>query len=194
MGIPLFTIDGILPPFTGTGPGDDPSLMSPYGADAAEVVRRFYTTAQRRQILEGWLDHRIALRGIGIASGFQWLDGSFLEEKEPNDLDIVCFLRLPEEVKTDAERLALLNENLALFDCSAVKGAYSLDAFFIDLNGSPEALVSLSRYFLQLFSHQRETFLWKGMIQVPLEDANDAEARGQLEVPMPTAEPEESQL
>jgi hypothetical protein len=194
MSIPLFTIDGILPPFTGTGPGDDPSFMSPYEVNAEEVVRRFCTTAQRRQILEGWLDHRDALRGIGIASGFQWLDGSFLEEKEPNDLDIVCFLRLPNEVKSDDEKLALWNEHLALFDRSAVKGAYSLDSFFLDLNGSPEVLVTLSRYYLQLFSHQRITFLWKGMIQVPLEDANDAEARKQLVVPMPTTEPEESQL
>jgi hypothetical protein len=194
MGIPLFTIDGILPPFTGTDPGDDPSLMSPYWVNAEEVVRRFCTTAQRRQILEGWLDHRVALRRIGIASGFQWLDGSFLEEKEPKDLDIVCFMRLPEEVNTDDEKLALLNEHLALFDRSDVKRAYSLDAFFIDLSGSPESLVSLSRYFLQLFSHPRETVLWKGMIQVPLEDANDTEAREQLEVPMPTTEPEESRL
>jgi hypothetical protein len=97
-------------------------------------------------------------------------------------------------VKTEEEQLSLWKENLALFERSAVKSAYFLDAFILDLKGSPEALVSLSRYYLQLFSHQRETFLWKGMIQVPLEDANDAGAREQLLVPLPPAEPEESQL
>jgi hypothetical protein len=190
----MFTIDGVLPPFTGTGPGDDLSLMSPYDVDAMEVVIRFGTSVGRRRILNGWLDHRSALRGIGITNGFQWLDGSFLEEKEPKDLDIVCFFYLPDNVKTEEEQLSLWKENLALFERSAVKSAYFLDAFILDLKGSPEALVSLSRYYLQLFSHQRETFLWKGMIQVPLEDANDAGAREQLLVPLPPAEPEESQL
>jgi hypothetical protein len=101
MGIPTFTIDGILPPFMGLTPGDDPSQMSPYEVNAEEVVKRFCTSGPRRQILKGWLDHRNELRAIGIASGFQWLDGSFLEEKEPKDLDIVSFVHLPGNVKTE---------------------------------------------------------------------------------------------
>ena len=180
MSIPLFTIDGILPPFTGTGPGDDPSLMSPYSVDVSEVTARFGTTLGRRRILSGWLDHRAALREIGIEEGFQWLDGSFLEEKEPNDLDIVSFLRFPQGVYTGEEQLAFWDTNIALFDRLVVRATYSLDCFFIPLDGSSEGLVSLSRYFLQLFSHQRGTFLWKGMIQVPLEAASDAFAREQL--------------
>jgi hypothetical protein len=155
---------------------------------------RFGTTDVRRRILNGWLDHRAALRGIGITEGFQWLDGSFLEEKEPKDLDIVCFIRLPQDASTEEEQFALWSENLGLFDRSPVKAGYFLDAFFIDLEGSPLTLVSLSRYYLQLFSHQRETFLWKGIIQVPLEDANDAQAREQLLVPLLTAKQEEGQL
>jgi len=194
MSIPGFTIDGILPPFTGAGPGDDASLMSPYSVDALDFVIRFGVTDGRRKILNSWLDHRAALRNIGITEGFQWLDGSFLEEKEPKDLDIVCFIRLPQNVSTEAEIQALWTDSFGLFDRSEVKATYSLDAFFIDLMGSPEGLVSLSRYYLQLFSHQRVTFLWKGMIQVPLEDANDAQAREQLLVPLPTGQPEEGQL
>ncbi len=168
--------------------------MSPYAVDALDVVIRFGVTYGRRQILNGWLDHRAALRNIGITEGFQWLDGSFLEEKDPKDLDIVCFIRLPQSVSTEAEILGFWTESFGLFDRSEVKATYSLDAFFVDLMGSPEALVSLSRYFLQLFSHQRETFLWKGMIQVPLEDSNDAQAREQLLVPLPTGQPGEGQL
>jgi hypothetical protein len=192
MSIPLFSIDGILPPFTGKGPGDNPSFMSPYEVDAQEVVRRFCTSGQRKQILKGWLDHRAALRSIGITRGFQWLDGSFLEEKEPHDLDIVSFVYLPDNAKTEEEQIQLWTSNSELFDRALVKGTYQLDAFFLSLEDEPETLVSLTRYFLQLFSHQRETFLWKGMIQVPLDDANDAGAREQLLVPIPTTEPEES--
>ncbi len=193
MSIPLFTIDGILPPFTGKGPGDDVSLMSPYQVDAEEVVRRFCTTVQRERILRGWLDHREALQTVGISRGFQWLDGSFLEEKEPKDLDLVCFVYLPDDVRTERDQIHLWNSHRALFNRSEVKAAYSLDAFFLPLDGDPETLISLSRYYLQLFSHQRETFLWKGMIQVPLNDANDAGAREQLLVPVPASASEEIQ-
>jgi hypothetical protein len=180
MGIPEFTIDGILPPFVGEGPGDDSSMMSPYDVDPEEVIRRFCTTHERERILRGWLDHRSALRSIGIVSGFQWLDGSFLEEKEPNDLDVVCFFHLPEHIRTEQEQVSFWNDHWELFDRFEMKNAFHLDAFFLPLDGDPETLVSLARYYLQLFSHQRQTFLWKGMVQVPLRGIEDAEAREQL--------------
>lgn len=75
-----------------------------------------------------------------------------------------------------------------------MKQTFLLDAFFLSLQGDPETLVFLSRYYLQLFSHQRQTFLWKGMVQVRIEDLYDALAREYLEGFMPQAEPGESQL
>ena len=192
MAIPGFTIDGIIPPFTGMGPGDDPSLMSPYEADALEVVLRLGTSEKRREILAKWLDHRTALREIGFETGFQWLDGSFLEEKEPNDLDIVSFVNRPSNLDTEEELTSFWNSHLELLDRSHVKADFLLDAFFLDLSGSPEVLIALSRYYLQLFSHQRESYLWKGMIQVPLADANDSAAREQLLAPLTAAEPTEN--
>lgn len=48
-----------------------------------------------------------------------------------------------------------------------------MDAFFIDLLDPPELVVDASRYFLGLFSHQRITMIWKGMLQVRLDDAQD---------------------
>ena len=56
---------------------------------------------------------------------------------------------------------------------SAVKRRYSLDTFFLDLDGSKEALVNNTRYLTGLFSHRRGDDLWKGMIQVRLENAAD---------------------
>lgn len=53
---------------------------------------------------------------------------------------------------------------------------FSLDAFPVDLDGSPEALVGSARYFLGLFSHRRGDDLWKGMLQVRIEDIADDEA------------------
>jgi hypothetical protein len=54
-----------------------------------------------------------------------------------------------------------------------VNAAYNLDVFAIDLDGSSEVLVNLTRYLLGLFSHRRGDNLWKGMLQVRLEDITD---------------------
>ena len=81
-----------MPPFLGSTPGAAPSLMSPYDVTASEIVARFGTTPGRREILRGWLDHRAAMRVIGIDKGFQWLDGSFVEDKEPK-ISIWSFFR-----------------------------------------------------------------------------------------------------
>lgn len=194
MPIPAFSIDGILPPFTGSGPGDDPAFMSPYPADALEVMVLLGTSQKRREILGKWLNHRSALRNIGLNSGFQWLDGSFLESKEPKDLDIVSFIYRPASLSSEESILAFWNSNLGILDRDQVKAAFLLDAFFLELNGNPESLVSLSRYYLQLFSHQRESYLWKGMIQVPLEDANDAAARELMQVPLGADNPGDDDL
>ena len=69
-----------------------------------------------------------------------------------------------------------------LFDRAMVKAAFKVDAFFIDLLEPPEFLVTVSRYYFGLFSHQRTTMVWKGMLQVRLEDnGSDAIANILLE-------------
>jgi hypothetical protein len=63
----------------------------------SEVVLRYGVTAERAAILTGLLDYRAALRNVGIMDGFQWLDGSFVEDVEairsrpPSDIDVVTF-------------------------------------------------------------------------------------------------------
>jgi hypothetical protein len=177
MPIPGFTIDGILPPYVGrNGPGGAPEDLSPYVTTAAEVVATLGTTEERRAILRGWLRHRAALRGIGFDRSFQWLDGSFVEDKDPRDLDVVSFTYRPPTV-ADAGQIALLmRANLNLFARPQVKADFQLDFFPVDLDGSPEGLVSTTRYFLGLFSHRRGDGLWKGMLQVRLEDEGDDRA------------------
>jgi hypothetical protein len=96
MPIPAYTIDGVLPPYVGpAGPGGAAEDMSPYVMTAIEVAATFATTDERKAILRGWLRHRAALRAVGFDRGFQWLDGSFVENKNPRDLDVVTFLYRP---------------------------------------------------------------------------------------------------
>lgn len=178
MPIPSFTIDGVLPPFVGpNGPAGGAQDMTPYVVTAMEVVSTFGTTEERKTILRGWLQHRAALRAIGLDSGFQWLDGSFVEDKDPKDLDLVTFVNRPATIHDGTQFVRLMQANANLFIRPQVRASFSLDAFLIDLDASGEAIVNNTRYWLGLFSHRRGDSLWKGMLQVRLEDlADDAAA------------------
>jgi hypothetical protein len=179
MPIPDFNIDGIIPPYVGgSGPGGMAQDMSPYAATAVEVASTMAFSETRKSILRGWLRHRAGLRAIGFARGFQWLDGSFVEQKEPADLDIVTFLYRPAHIHNPQEFQAIIVNNEIIFHRNRAKIEFKVDAFFVDLNGSsPEVLVGMSRYYLGLFSHRRDDHVWKGMLQVSLEDiADDAAA------------------
>jgi len=174
MPIPSFTIDGVLPPYVGPhGPGGALEDLSPYEVSAIEVVTTLGTTQNRQDILRRWLDHRMQLRANGITQGFQWLDGSFLEQKEPNDLDTVSFVYRPAHAMQMGAWNVFVAENIPLFDRGQVKTTFRLDALFIDLNGHPETIVEVARYYMGLFSHRRGDDLWKGMLKVRLENAAD---------------------
>ncbi|MCY3841666.1 MAG: hypothetical protein OXH09_23985 [Gammaproteobacteria bacterium] len=135
-----------------------------------EVVTRFGTTTLRNTILLGWLEHRADLRTAGFLDGFQWLNGSFVEDKQPRDLDVVAFLYRPTGILDAGSLLTLMNSNPNLFRRQNVRTKYQLDFIPVDLNGSAEFIVQMSRYYMGLFSHRRADQLWKGMLQVRLDD------------------------
>jgi hypothetical protein len=54
-------------------------------------------------------------RALGFNRGFQWLDGSFVENKDPRDLDVVTFLYRPPGIHDAGELPRLLRANLNLF-------------------------------------------------------------------------------
>lgn len=148
--------------------------MSPYRASCVEVVQALGTSHKRLTILHRWFDHREATRALGMVSGFQWLDGSFLEEKVPSDLDLVTFVTLPPTIVQQGP--AFFQANQHLMDRAQVKSAYSLDLFWVDLGMSGQSIVTLTRYLLGLFSHRRGDDLWKGMLEVDLADGTEPAA------------------
>jgi hypothetical protein len=114
-------------------------------------------------------------------SGFQWLDGSFVEDNEPQDLDVVTFLHRLANAQMAQQLAILIQQNPNVFSRAAVKATYRRDAFPIDMDGTPESVIDATRYFYGLFSHRRVNFLWKGMLKVELGNAaGDAIAIGQL--------------
>jgi hypothetical protein len=187
--IPPFNHSGVLPPYLGSDPGQTQAGMSPYISTVDEIVSRFNTSTERRDILSGYLKFRRELRNIGVI-GWQWLDGSFLENVElnesraPRDLDIVTFVTLPNSLQTIAQVNIFVQQNINLFDRTHTKPNFLCDAFFVDLRMGPYEVVRQARYWFGLFSHQRVTAVWKGMVEVTLpSNDTDVAARAALGLP-----------
>lgn len=151
--------------------------MSPYMVSIATVVKHYDTSRERTRILHGLLDFRAALRSIGIVDGFQWIDGSFVEDVEkvrnraPQDVDLVTFAHRPK--KSDSDWKDLIKKHITLFQPQEIKAKYYCDAYFVDLDKPPLLIVDDTRYWFGLFSHQRVTALWKGLLSVPLQSDDD---------------------
>lgn len=181
--IPSNTHDGVLPPFIGESPHITANV-SPYRADLSEVVLKYSTSDERIDILKGLVAYRNALRKAGITVGYQWIDGSFVEDCEnirgraPSDIDIITFAIRPIENTDDWRNFIRTRPDL--FDPATTKALYKCDAYFIDLATNPFNIVNQVRYWFGLMSHQRESYLWKGMIEVLL-SGSDNEAEELLE-------------
>ena len=80
MPIPNFDHNNVLPPHLGnpTNRAD----LSPYSCSILELCHRFSTSNQRIQILKNFVTFRQRMNAMNIVKGFQWLDGSFLEDIE----------------------------------------------------------------------------------------------------------------
>lgn len=185
--IPPWNADGLLPPADPSSPTS--SDRSPYPVALEDLVLRFTETVHRRSILEGFLDYRAALHVAGLTRGFQWIDGSFVEQVEagsrkrsPADIDVVTFFRLPSGMTQ--EELIAAAEDLFPNDADsrfALKDRYKVDAYAVNLGLASERLVDRAAYWSSLWGHQRETFAWKGFLQVDLSPGEDEVARRMLE-------------
>ena len=178
---------GVLPPFLGTEPGRIAS-QSPFRASPEELVFRFGTSPWRNQLLRGLLDFRAAWRNEGIIAGFQWIDGSFVEDKElvkgqpPSDVDVITVFERPVAASTGTAWFRLANKlSSTLLDPDFCKTSFRCDAYPIDLGADGKTVAELSAFWFSLFSHQRDTFRWKGVVQIPLGDASmDKAANAEL--------------
>lgn len=179
--IPAWNSAGVLPPIRPNAPGSSPD-RSPYTVELAVLFDRFATSPERMAILDGLLRFRTDLHAAGITSGFQWLDGSFLEQVEaiegraPRDMDVVTFLDLPQGL----DQQSLVQRHGTLFDQKHVKATYAMDAYFAVL-GQPTDhwQVKNIAYWYSLWSHRRDG-LWKGFVQVDLDPSQDGDARAIL--------------
>ncbi len=173
--IPAWTALGLLPPIDPSQPTS--TERSPYPVSLKDVVMRFSTSPERKAIMKGFLGYRAALHGLGYTSGFQWLDGSFMEEVEviekraPHDIDVVTFVHDP----VDEGRTPTDEEISGLISPSS-KTAFKVDSYIFDINQlPPREITALSAYWYSMWAHRRNQ-TWKGFLQIELEPAEDAEA------------------
>ena len=175
--IPAFDFSGVLPPYTGSAQAIDG--RSPYPVSLREVHERLATSPARKELFDGLLRYREALRGFGIVDGFQWLDGSFVEDVErtenrcPRDIDVVTFACRPRHLRRDEAWWTAMDERGDLFAAHRTKLMFRCDAYCIDLDARSLWLMRQITYWHGLFSHRRESNRWKGMLQVDLVDSGE---------------------
>jgi hypothetical protein len=177
--IPGWNSSAVLPPVRPGQPGHSPD-RSPYLASITEVCQRFATTPERIIILRGLLDYRDELGRAGITTGFQWLDGSFMEHKEillnepPKDVDVVTYFTLPTGI---TDELAFITQNPDLFYPDRSKLRFHVDAYAMVIGNSLEVSdVGQISYWYSMWSHRRNG-LWKGFVQVDISANEDETAK-----------------
>jgi len=174
--IPAFNQSGVLPPYLPDLPHGSEGSLAPFRVSLQDFVKRFSINEERVNIIKGFLSYRKELKKIGIVEGFQWINGSFVEDVErtrlrpPHDIDIITFAYRPAYVMHNDDWENLVRENIKLFDPAISKKEFQCDAYFVDLDLPSHVIVNRTSYWYGLFSHQRESFLWKGMLEILLSD------------------------
>jgi len=171
MPVPAFTLEGILPPFTGDP--TDGTAMSSFEVTVPEFVASFALTRERVQILEGLFEFRHRIHELGITRGLQWIDDSFVERNDairaPRDVDVVTFFFRPPGLEERPAWAAAIDAHPEIFEHGRVKADLRCDAYWVDLSvPAPLFHVDQTRYWFGLFSHRRASLQWKGMLQLPL--------------------------
>lgn len=176
MPIPHFADHGALPPFTAGDP-ISPETRSPYRATMQELVDRFCTSANRAKLLKGLNAYRKHLFSGGFLSGYQWVDGSFVENVEktrgrsPSDIDVVTLFNRPLKYQVNGDKW---NDDYeasvfgSYFDTQKMKPAFQCDTYSIDLDAGARALIRNSTYWFGLFSDMRGAGGKKGIVEIPL--------------------------
>ncbi|MGR5061988.1 DUF6932 family protein [Photobacterium sp. DNB22_13_2] len=173
--IPHFNSSGVLPPYLADDPTERGS-MSPYRVGLDEFVAHFATSPERKLLLRGFINYRLKMKGLGFSTGFQWIDGSFVEDVEttrkrpPADIDFVTFSELPASVQSEDDWNQLFDDNQDLFDTDVSKTEFMCDAYYVNIRTNPLYLIEQTRYWFGLFSHQRSTSLWKGILEIDLSE------------------------
>lgn len=174
MPIPDFDHNNVLPPFINGRPGI-PANHSPYVCSILEFCTKFATSEVRIQLLNKFVEFRIKIHEVGITNGFQWVDGSFLENKEkaldqsPNDIDVATFFQVTSP-NTEAKVQSSFPE---FVDRKLAKDNFRLDHLLLHITSlSPYDLIRNTNFISKLFSYSRRG-VYKGMVEIHLNSIDE---------------------
>ena len=165
--IPAFNHNHVLPPHLGNP--TSPEALSPYKVSIIDFSKKFSTSNKRIQLLKGFIAFRQKMNFYKIINGFQWINGSFTEniemseKRDPKDIDVVTFYS-----QLSFETFGNIINNFQEFlNPILSKNNFSTDHYSVDYAYSPETTIFHTKYWVQLFTHNRNN-VWKGIIQLPL--------------------------
>jgi hypothetical protein len=154
--------------------------MSPYLVTSLEAAQRFCTTQARIDIFRGFIEIRHELRTLGFVEALQWVDGSFCEDCErlhsrsPSDIDVVTLYRRPIAAPHPAAAWQLLID-AQIHNRDLTKQKFHCDMYYVDVDFPAFYKQRELTYWFGLFTHQRVTLMWKGMLAIWLgQNDNDA--------------------
>jgi hypothetical protein len=184
MALPAFDGRGLLPPFLGAD--ETTPARSPYDATMGELVVALGTTPARLKLLFGLLKYRKLLGSFGYTVGFQFIDGSFVENveiresRDPGDIDVFGFMMQPAQYVGNValwQSTGFPQWTGEVVNRSLNKQRYLLDAYGIVVDqGGPLEIMNATIYWYSLFSHKKVTHDWKGFVKIPLNPADDQAA------------------
>ena len=172
---PKWNEKGFLPPRLSSQPIE--AFASPYTVSLVELVKCFSSTPERLKLIRGFLSYRKTLHEIGYVKGFQWLDGSFmeniemLEDRPPNDIDVVTFIENSVDLSEDDQ---------SKLDHDKLKSEFKIDSYFLELDQTPpKQIAELAAFWYGVWSHTRND-IWKGFLTIELAPDEDIEANAVL--------------
>ncbi|MBK8159689.1 MAG: hypothetical protein IPK59_13285 [Rhodospirillaceae bacterium] len=159
-----------------------------------EFADAFGTTPHRRSLIRNLVQYRTLLATDGYLHGIQFVDGSFVENVEtnrgrpPGDIDVLSLLEAPAKYHpSNADWDSNWQNTGEAFWKSEVvnrpvnKARFLLDTYAMIVTEMPlEGFLDNVIYWYSLFSHQRDTFAWKGFVRIALNTDEDAEVLERL--------------
>ena len=91
----------------------------------------------------------------------------------PNDIDVVTFFVRPPSLRDPVAWAAFLGANEGIFKPPLAKAQFRTDPYYVDVSFGPLHVIEQASYWSGLFSHQRATSLWKGLVKVWLDPQRD---------------------
>lgn len=173
---------GIIPPISPGQSGNSPD-RSPYIMSMDGFIDMFSLSDHRNGLLIKFLEYRSLWYQAEITKGFQWIDGSFmenielLEDRDPKDIYVVTFASIPKCISQEKPSAVVGH----LFDHAYCKHRYHVDAYFVQTgNVVNEYTIKLISYWYSMWSHKRDR-TWKGFIQIPLDQNLDSDIISRLQ-------------